>query len=145
MIRIRGALVVLLALALTLGCGGKSPTEASGASAEEAALAVAKALQEGEPARAAAYWAYDAEARAQNPDWDSFPPGQRGQIKAKLRESKAGELQAMVSAFQAAGADLTAQVEGDVVALSGQAGPVAYVRVVSGEGGYKVSEIRLAP
>ncbi|NLN89908.1 MAG: hypothetical protein GX134_07070 [candidate division WS1 bacterium] len=128
-----------LCVLVGVGCGKKAPAEAAGQTPEETAKAFAAAMASGDTKTAAAYWAYDAQARQDNPDWDSFPPGQRSQIKAKLRKSKAEELRAGASVF--AGADKGAETaaQGDQVTVSGSGRALAVISVTQSDSGYQVT------
>lgn len=130
-----GALCVLVGA----GCGKKTPAEAAGQTPEEAAKAFATAMATGNTMEAAAYWAYDAQARQDNPDWDSFPPGQRSQIKAKLRESKAGELQGSTPLFARADRGAETSAQGDQVTVSADGRPLAVISVTKSQSGYQVT------
>jgi len=128
-----------LCVLVGVGCAKKAPAEAAGQTPEETAKAFAAAMASGDTKTAAAYWAYDAQARQDNPDWDSFPPGQRSQIKAKLRESKAEELRAGASVF--AGADKGAETaaQGDQVTVSASGRALAVISVTQSDSGYQVT------
>ncbi len=80
---------ILALLPVLTGCGSRS----TGPTTPEAAVEVFdKAMKAGDTAAVAALWAYEAEARRQNPEWDDIPAGQRELIIGRLRESKADEL-----------------------------------------------------
>ncbi len=129
----------VLCTLLAVGCGKKTPAEAAGDTPEAAGTAFVQALVAGDTRTAAAYWAYDAQARQDNPDWDSFPPGQRSQIKAKLRDEKASELKSSASVLAGAGRNLEAVTQGDQVTVSADGKPLAMVSVVRTDKGYQVS------
>jgi hypothetical protein len=132
-------LLALATCAALLGCGGGTPTEVAGETPELAATEFAQALANGNTELAAAYWAYDEQARKDNPDWDSFPPGQRSQIKRKLRESKASELGSHTGLFADVSGALEASAEGETVTLSAGGQPLAVVSVTKTDAGYQVT------
>jgi len=116
-------LVLVSVAAIAAGCKSKS----GGGTPDSVAQAFVRAIGSGDMAGAADRWNYVNDARKQNEDWDNIPSGQRGQIIAKLKESKQGELGAMRAYFgsrmraeaaQITGATATVQVTG------GPQGPV---------------------
>jgi hypothetical protein len=133
-----GLLLVSLAALTVVGCGSKTPKAASGSTAQETALAFGKALQQGKAELAAAYWAYDAEARKQNEDWSSIPAGQRSEIIGKVREERIAALKSLMPTLQGTKGDLEAAAQGDTVALSAGGAPLLVVTCVKSSGGYQV-------
>jgi hypothetical protein len=123
------------------GCGGKRASPAPASSVEDAALAVAKALAKGDAQAAAECLDLDAIARSENPDWDSFPSGQRGQIRTKMRDEKRAELEGLKGMFAGAGGELKARAQGNAVTVLGASGPVAVVTVSQSGSGYRVLSI----
>ena len=92
----RGLGLVLIGVAaVAAGCKSRS----GGGTADSAAQAFVRAMASGDLAGAADQWNYVNDARRQNEDWDTIPSGQRGQIIAKLKESKQRELEAMKAYF----------------------------------------------
>lgn len=139
----RQALVGLLlagtvVLGAAAGCGTKASKAASGATPQETALAFGRALQQGKPELAASYWAYDVEAKKQNEDWASIPPGQRSQIVAKVRDERTAALGTLMPTLQGAKGDLQATAQGDVVALSTGGAPLLVVTCAKSATGYQV-------
>ncbi|MBD3176102.1 MAG: hypothetical protein GF320_13060 [Armatimonadia bacterium] len=136
----RGMYVLAVATCVALvGCGGGTPTSSAGDTPEAAAKAFAQALADDNTELAATYWAYDEQARKDNPDWDSFPPGQRSQIKRKLRESKASELGSHTGLFADVSGALEASAEGETVTVSADGQPLAVVSVTKTDAGYQVA------
>lgn len=135
------AAVAAIALA-AISCSGRAPSETTAKSPSDAALAVAKALAKGDAQGAAAYWAYDSEARRQNEDWDSFPAGQRSQIKAKLRAEKAEELRGLASTFGNAKGEMKARAQDLTVEVLDDQGVIARMTCAKAvAGGYQVESI----
>ncbi len=132
------AVAACVAACLVVGCGAKTPKQATGSTPQETALQFGEALQEGKPDVAAAYWAYTTEARAQNEDWGSIPPGQRSEIVGKLREQKTTELEALVGPMKAAQGELQASAQDTSVTLSAGGAPVLVVTCAKTEDGYQV-------
>jgi len=141
--RLAVALLTILALVSLCAACGKSASKAAssetyGATPEEAALAWAKAMQGGDAETAAAYWAYNEEARRQNEDWDSIPSGQRAQIIAKVREERIATLKTQMAVWRSATGQLTAQVSGDSVVISADGQRVAQIGCAKTAKGYQV-------
>lgn len=140
---VRATSLCLLGAAVLAGCGGKKDAS-SGATATEAALGFAKALQSGSAEKAAAYWAYDHEARQQNEDWGSIPPGQRNQIIDKVRAERVTTLAPLATAMKAATGDLTASEQSGSVAVSAGGKVVLSVTCVQSGSEWKVADAKLA-
>lgn len=87
-----GLLIVAAALLLP-GC--RKAANGPGETPEATFEAFNNAMTSAAYADAAALIDYDALAKAANPDWDSFPPGQQQQIAAKMAADAATRLAAM--------------------------------------------------
>lgn len=140
---LRASLVVALCCVslLTAGCGRKKAwTETAGNSPMAAASGLAEALRVGNVDEAAGYWAYDSEAKAQNEDWNSIPPGQRQQIKSKMRDARAKTLEPLVDVARRGQGSLHVTGTGPNVVVIDDNNAVVLVITVAQEGsGYKVS------
>jgi acyl-CoA reductase-like NAD-dependent aldehyde dehydrogenase len=78
------------------------------------------ALKANNWSRAADLMAWEYIARAQNPDWDSFPSSQRNLIVRKLKEQQKAELQSL--AARLGGAETgAAYTNGDMALVQAQA------------------------
>lgn len=73
---------LLLALPLLAACQPKASLDTPAAAFET----FNQAMKSGDAEAAADVVDFDLIAAAANPDWDSIPPGQRGQITDKMRE-----------------------------------------------------------
>ena len=90
------ALAVLVAL-LLWGCG--SPQSISRGTAEATGKAFVEAMEAGDYESVAKGFDYQAYARRENPDWDTFGEAQRQLIIGKLQEDKAAEMRALSGMF----------------------------------------------
>ncbi len=101
--RLFKAAALALAVAMAAALVGSGCSKGGGGSSPEAvAKAFVAALQAGDYAKAADMMAWDDIARAQNPDWDSFPSSQRSLIIGKLKEQMQQTLQQIAARAQGA-------------------------------------------
>ena len=122
-----GISVALLMTAMIMaGCGGRDK------SARVVADEYVNLMKAGKFDQAALLWDYDTEARAQNPDWDSAPPGQRHLMIGKLAQERARALKMWASHFTIQTKVIECSESGDqatAVLEGGRVGRVDLVKV----------------
>ncbi|MGC9318972.1 MAG: hypothetical protein ACP5KN_13145 [Armatimonadota bacterium] len=89
----KGAVAVLLAVILAAGCS--PPKSISRSTPKATAQAFVEAMGVADYGAVAAGFDFEAVARQQNPDWDTFGQSQRNLIIDKLEEDKAAQLEAL--------------------------------------------------
>ena len=134
------ALAALLAslAALTGGCGQKGGAQQN--TPQAVAQQFVQHMAANEVKEAAALFAYNEAARAQNEDWDTFGEQQRSLIRGKMREEKATVLQQLQPSFTAAAAAGEAKIEGEraVVPLT-DAGAQTSLTLIQEDGQWRIS------
>jgi hypothetical protein len=130
--------ILILALPLLLmalaGCG-------SDKSAKGTAQSFVQAMQKGQFKTAALLLDYETDARAQNSDWDSFPPSQRKLIIGRLADERATSLQTAAGQFGGVKvADVSESGEQAKATLEG--GAVTTVDLIKLADGWRISDYR---
>ncbi len=87
-----------LATLLLTGCGG-GPRSIAGETPQATAQAFIDAMAQEQYESIARGWDFEAYARRQNPDWDTFGESQRNLIVQKLRDDQVSRIEAMAGIF----------------------------------------------
>jgi len=136
--------LILMAMVVALGCGKREEVsqQAAAPTPEDAALTVARCLANGDSTTAAAYWAYDEEARAKYDDWDTLSASEKAQRIEKLRVLKGRQLHKLVPLFDNAKGEIRCdQSSGPTIRVFDDSSTLAEITVVKEDTGYRVTNV----
>jgi len=135
--------LILMVMVAVSDCGKKQANpQAAAPTPEDAALTVARCLASGDSTTAAAYWAYDLEAREKYTNWDSLPPSEQARVVERLRVLRGRQLHKLVPVFGSAKGEIKCDATGgSTIRVFDDASTLAEITVVKEDTGYRVSNV----